>query len=179
MKLLDIFISLRYRGENFGGLMKQLAILCFALCLVPTLALAQTTPDGCYVTYDNPSQCYGQSLQTLYNTQAENISHYGLTTGVAASDLHDCFDNVASGNAAYNALSADRNNLKANYDACAVGLAQYQAGYQSCASTFSSVLGQRDGCVQSYNLAVASNQAYAGLVARLRSACGSRCRSIK
>jgi len=146
--------------------------LLILLVLLPSVAIAQLLPNGCYVAYNNPGTCYNvpNSAQILvYTSLYNNQLYYGDVVGELAYRGYSC--------------NIDRISLQQELRLCS-------ENHNLCSSNFDLCINQRNEYLNSYN---ASQTNYAGyvtgcelrksldlkLIKRLRKACGKKCNKIK
>jgi hypothetical protein len=86
--------------------------------LLVTLALLIGTnvqaqiPDGCYVTFNDPFNCWpqvgGVYTLTYFNSEFDNKYHYGELCGAFAWDANKCAQNFHAADNSYKVCEANR-----------------------------------------------------------------------
>lgn len=107
-------------------------IFAFIL-LIPSIALADYIPNGCYVSYANPGYCYqvptGSFIQWTESSNANSlVPSYGQ---ILATIIGSYANEIEACNYDYNTLLAKSNTDVADYNAL---LAQFNAQAKKIAS---------------------------------------------
>lgn len=142
------------------------------LILLGTLfvaARAEATPDGCYVAFSNPGVCYNGGIDLVYQFDADNNYHYGVTTGFVVSALRLKSAQLNACSADYAAASVAANNCGANYNQCSAAYSAKDAEFNTCANNYLGLYEYSQGqttAMKKLNSTIRS----------LKRRCGSRCR---
>jgi hypothetical protein len=135
--------------------MRSIIVALYVIFGFSKIVIAESLPDGCYVTYSNPGSCYIAPSGTLdwdvAGSQEYLVAKYGFATGLIIDRGRIDANKLVVCNADYNNLVLNYNNLNTNNSSNLNLLNQW----------------------------IAYANAQVKLAKRLRKKCGAPCRKIK
>jgi hypothetical protein len=130
---------------------------------------AEATPDGCFVTFNNPGSCHSGEVDVYYGTDNENLFHYGVTVGSLVNDLKFTFGEYNKCTNDFSACTSAYTTKSNQMNACVATLTICGNDYNECAADYNNLLSYS----QSQDV---TTRKLNKLIKTLKRKCGTRCR---